>query len=123
MSIMLTSPTGDAVDTVTADDISTDGVGVAESPGIDTTLPAVVVDDEPLAPAIDFSSLPPADYELALTSYGAEGIPLRLTIREDSGSLVVELVRFNAIDLPMELRVEEISYSGNRSPWATAVGK
>ena len=114
-----TISTGDAVDTVTADDISTDSVAAAKSPGIDATLPAVIVDDEPIAPAIDFSSLPPADYELALTSYGAEGIPLALTIREDSGSLVVELVRFNAIDRPMELRVEEISYSGNRSPWAT----
>jgi len=110
-----TSPADDAVEAVTVDD----SIAQKESSGVDATLPEVIVNDDPIAPAIDFSSLPPADFELSLSSYGATGTSLALTIREDGAAVVIDLVRFNEIDRPMELRIEEIGYSGNRSPWAT----
>ncbi len=118
-----TTAVSDAVNAVPAEDIAEDLVeeiaAPIESPGFDAQPTDVVVEDEAVVPAVDFSSLPPADYELALSSYGAMGFPLALTIREDGNAVVIDVVRFNEIDRPMELRVEEISYSGNRSPWAT----
>lgn len=112
-------PGNTAVDTAASEATQENTAAPVKGAGVDISLPEVIIDEEPIALAVDFSSLPPADYELALSSYGASSVPLALTIREDSDDVVIDLLRFNAIDQPMELRIEEISHSGNRSPWAT----
>ena len=73
--------------------------------------------NEPLIP--DFASLPPADFEVFLISTAAAIEPLEITLREGGGGVTVDLVRSGNIDLPLSLRLEEIAYSGNRSPWTT----
>jgi len=68
---------------------------------------------------VDYSTLPPADFEIALAAFDVAGSQLRLSLREDNGAAIIDLVRDFGIDLALDLRIEEVSYSGNRSPWAS----
>jgi hypothetical protein len=72
-----------------------------------------------IEPLIDFSTLPPPTATLAITP-GDDGPSSRsITLREDGAGATIDLLR-TAVDTPLTLRVEEVSYSGNRSPWAAA---
>jgi hypothetical protein len=42
---------------------------------------------------------------------------LGLTLREGEDELAVDLVRQSDIDVPLSVRLEEVGYSGNVSPW------
>jgi len=77
------------------------------------------IEEEQEVPLVDFSTLPPADYEIALSALDVALSQLRLSLREDSGAAIIDLVRDFDIDLALDLRIEEVSYSGNRSPWAS----
>ncbi|MCH8135296.1 MAG: hypothetical protein IIB77_04875, partial [Proteobacteria bacterium] len=44
---------------------------------------------------------------------------LKLSLREDNGAKIIDLVHDTDIHLALDLRIEEVSYSGNRSPWAS----
>jgi serine/threonine protein kinase len=92
---------------------------VVESAGNDETLPESVVEEEPLVPGIDFSTLPPPDFEVVLPTTGESVATLAVTLREDGASVVIDLIRSVNIDFPIELLIEEVGYSGNRSPWAS----
>jgi serine/threonine protein kinase len=81
--------------------------------------PEPTVEAEPAIPLVDFSTLPPADFEIALAALGDAQTQLKLALREDSGATIIDLVRDIEIDLALDLRIEEVSYSGNRSPWAS----
>lgn len=77
---------------------------------------------EPIAPfqpelVTDFSSLPPADIEMTLARKNRDSVPVVVTLREDNGAVTVDLLRTDSLDFPLKLRIEEVSYSGNRSPW------
>ncbi len=41
-----------------------------------------------------------------------------VTLREDGARVTIDLIRDN-VELPLTLRLEEVDYSGNRSPWAS----
>jgi serine/threonine protein kinase len=63
--------------------------------------------------------LPPADVEVNLNNSSVEPAPVAVTLREDGGPTLVDVRRSGNLDLPLRLRVEEVGYTGNRSPWAS----
>lgn len=73
----------------------------------------------PAVPLVDFSTLPPADYEVALVNGGSTPSSISVTIREDAAPVVVDLVRSGTTQLALAARIEEVGHSGNRSPWST----
>jgi hypothetical protein len=77
--------------------------------------PAAVVPREPL---VDFSKLPPPT---VIVSVAAEGVPPSTTpviLREDGDAVIVDFVRGDDLSLPLTLRLEEVGFTGNTSPWA-----
>jgi hypothetical protein len=67
---------------------------------------------------VDFSTLPPADAELGLAFNGTAVRTANVTLREDDGPILIDLLRTD-VELPLTLRLEEVGFSGNRSPWST----
>jgi serine/threonine protein kinase len=65
---------------------------------------------------VDFAALPPATVEIPLALPGTVRTELDLTLREDEPPAIVDLVRRNIAD-ELVVRLEEIGFSGNRSPW------
>ena len=82
-------------------------------------MPELIAEEEPVMPAFDLETLPPADFEVALAALGANLMPLDVSLRENGAPIVIEMIRTNNTDLPLDVRVEEVGYSGNRSPWAS----
>ncbi len=39
-------------------------------------------------------------------------------LREDDGPVTVDFIRGGGLDLPLALKLDEVGFSGNRSPWA-----
>lgn len=80
-------------------------------------LAETVVELEP-APLIDFSRLPPPDAEIRIDGSGTAAESLTVTLREERAPFVLDLVR-DDVSLPLTVRIEEVGFSGNRSPWGT----
>ena len=81
--------------------------------------PPFVPPAEPEAELVDFSELPDADVEIRIRP-GGSGAGLRsLALREGDDPLVIDFVRAGQIDTPLALRIDEVGFSGNRSPWRT----
>ena len=68
---------------------------------------------------IDFSTLPPADVEVPIYPGSSNAVLRSVTLREDGEPFIVDFVRSGPVDLPLMLRIEEVGFSGNRSPWRT----
>ena len=68
---------------------------------------------------IDFSTLPPPSVVVSLPAAGAPRSEVDLTIREDQGDVIVDFVRDTIVGEPLTLRLEEVGFSGNLSPWGT----
>jgi len=66
---------------------------------------------------IDFSNLPPATVEVPLAFPGSVRSELDLTLRENDAPAIVDLIRDSNIGEELVVKLEEISFSGNRSPW------
>jgi serine/threonine protein kinase len=71
-----------------------------------------------LEPLVDFSKLPPPSAELRLTSGQGQPGVVTVRLREDGAGATVDLVRENT-DMALSLRLEEVGFSGSRSPWAS----
>ncbi|NIS89219.1 MAG: protein kinase [Woeseiaceae bacterium] len=69
-------------------------------------------------PLVDFARLPPPTAEILLGQGGQEAESISVRLREDDRTATVDLVRSDAT-FPLTLRLEEIGFSGNRSPWVT----
>ena len=82
----------------------------------ETGIDAVSVEDAVVP--IDFSGLPPADVDVSLIPTLNDSSPVFVTLREDGGTAVVDLLRTDSLALPLRLRIEEVAFSGNRSPWS-----
>lgn len=67
---------------------------------------------------MDFSTLPSPDVEISIARGSFETDVKSVTLREDSRPVVVDFLRPGPLDLPMTLRIEEVGFSGNRSPWS-----
>ena len=81
------------------------------------------ISDEPVAGPdpmlVDFAALPPPTEIIPFTPGGRAGPPVNIAIREDSSDIVIDFVRGSGLAVPMTLRLEEVGFSGNHSPWAS----
>ena len=69
-------------------------------------------------PLIDFSRLPPATAELRIAQNGETVESITVRLREDRGPTTIDLVRGD-VGFPLTVRIEEVGFSGNRSPWVS----
>jgi hypothetical protein len=79
---------------------------------------AILEPEEFIEPLVDFSLLPAPTAEVPIALRSNSVASTTVTLREDSRSATVDLVREN-VEFPLTLRIEEVRFSGNRSPWAT----
>lgn len=94
------------------------GSSIYDPNAIGSAVEANNLDAPGAPPVIDFSTLPPADVQVSLVQTGNGRKPVEIRLREDSAPVTVDLMRTGALELPLRLRLEEVAYSGNRSPWA-----
>jgi serine/threonine protein kinase len=69
-------------------------------------------------PLVDFSTLPPPTAVISVGLGGEFPNSVTVTLREGGRNVTVDLVR-DEIEFPRTLRLEEVSYSGNRPPWVS----
>jgi len=91
-----------------------DTSAVVEEPIVDE---APVVGPESML--VDFSTLPPATEIIPFSPGGGTSKPVNIAIREDGPNVIIDFVRGSNLATPMNLRLEEVGFSGNRSPWAS----
>ncbi len=73
---------------------------------------------EVLPPLVDFSLLPRPTAEIYIRMQGVVAKSTYVTLREGRAPATIDLIRED-VTLPLTLRLEEVDYSGNRSPWAS----
>jgi hypothetical protein len=81
----------------------------------------LIEQEEPLPvaePLVDFSALPPADLEVPFMMGSASAQNFKTRLREDDVPVIVDFIRSGGLDLPLALKLDEVGFSGNRSPWA-----
>ena len=66
---------------------------------------------------VDFSTLPPATEIIPFSSNVRSVTPVNIAIREDGPEVIIDFVRGSNLSTPINLRLEEVGFSGNRSPW------
>ena len=66
---------------------------------------------------IDLAELALPDLEILVDPASFRTQTESVTLREDGPSVIVEIARAEPLELPMTLRLEEVGFSGNRSPW------
>lgn len=66
----------------------------------------------------DYALLPPPTAELSLATNGKSPQSVTVRLRENGQTASVDLVR-DRVEFPMTLRLEEVGFSGNRSPWVS----
>lgn len=71
------------------------------------------------APLVDFSKLPPPTAEVRFSLGAAASGPTRVVLQEDGEPVLLDFVREGDLNAPLALRLEEVGFSGNRSPWAS----
>jgi len=85
----------------------------------ETIAPIVIPEPEEFVePLVDFSLLPAPSAEVSVVLRSNVVASTTVTLREDKPSKTVDLVR-DDVEFPLTLRIEEVRFSGNRSPWAT----
>jgi len=67
---------------------------------------------------VNFSALPPPTEVIPFSPGGKNPTPVNIAIREDGPVVIIDFVRGSNLSVPMTLRLEEVGFSGNRSPWA-----
>ena len=72
-------------------------------------------------PVVVTETMQPATHALTLSRSGVPTQKLGITLREGAGPAIVDLHRTEGIGVPLALRIEEVGFSGNRSPGS--VGK
>ena len=78
-----------------------------------------IAEEAPPEPLVDFSLLPAADVEIPFTLGRKAGESFKIALREDSEDVVVDFVRSNGLGVPLVLKLDEVGFSGNRSPWGS----
>ena len=66
---------------------------------------------------IDLSKLVTPDLEIIIDPTSSPAPPSSVTLVEDGRAVIVEIVRPEPLEEPLTLRLEEVGFSGNRSPW------
>ena len=67
---------------------------------------------------VDFSALPPPTEVIPFSPTGRNPTPVNIAVREDGPVVIIDFVRGSGLSVPLTLRLEEVGFSGNRSPWA-----
>ncbi len=101
-----------AGDETLVDDSDDETLVVESSDGI-----APAEEQAPIEELIDFSNLPIATVQVQLAFPGTVRTELDLILREDEAPAIVDLVRSSNIEEVLVVKLEEVSFSGNRSPW------
>jgi serine/threonine protein kinase len=83
---------------------------------VQETLEEIPVEAPP--PLVDFSLLPRPTAEIHIRMHGVVAKSTSVTLREGRAPATIDLIRED-VALPLTLRLEEVDYSGNRSPWAS----
>ena len=78
---------------------------------------AIPEPEEFVEPLVDFSLLPAPSAEVSVSLRNNVVASTAVTLREDGSPATVDLIR-DDVGFPLTLRVEEVRFSGNRSPWA-----
>jgi len=78
---------------------------------------SATADTEPDIELLDLAEVAPADLEIRIDPASFQPVARSVTLREDSRSVSVDILRPEPLDLPMTLRLDEVGFSGNRSPW------
>jgi hypothetical protein len=97
--------TEEATDTAVADDPALSDTAATEAVAVAA------------APQIDFSLLPPPDLVVMIGAAGTPSFDGALSLTEDAAPAIVDFVRTSDLLSTLKLRLEEVSYSGNGSPW------
>jgi hypothetical protein len=71
------------------------------------------------ADLVDFSTLPPPSAIVNFSMSGPVGAPTKVNLLEDAGPVIVDFIRDGDLATALTLRLEEVGFSGNRSPWAS----
>ena len=75
--------------------------------------------EPPREPLIDFSKLPRADLEVPFKLGAVAAGNFTTRLREDGRPVIVDFVRSSGLGAPLMLKLEEVGFSGNRSPWGS----
>ena len=110
LAAVIEEPVADVETVVDAEDTPIDlPIAIAED----------AVEDVPVeiaVPLVDFSLLPPPTTELRIDLSSTVVDSTSVTLREDRRGATIDLIRRD-FDLPLTLRLEEVGFSGNHSPW------
>jgi hypothetical protein len=63
--------------------------------------------------------LPPPSAIVNISLDGPVGAPVKIVLLEDADPVILDFVRDGDLNSALTLRLEEIGFSGNRSPWAS----
>lgn len=66
---------------------------------------------------VDYSKLAVADAVVQVSLAAGASDSLSITLREDGRPIIVDFVREGDLSSALKLRLEEIAYTGSRSPW------
>ena len=80
---------------------------------------APIVSEPPREPLVDFSTLPRADIEVPFELGTVSASNFNVRLREDGRPVIVDFVRSSGLGSPLILKLEEVGFSGNRSPWSS----
>jgi serine/threonine protein kinase len=97
-------------------DDETPASALDEQPDSQESLAASVPLEEPL---VDFSTLPQASLEVPFALGKASATDFRVRLREDDTPVIVDFVRSGQLGAPLVLKLDEVGFSGNRSPWGS----
>jgi hypothetical protein len=88
---------------------------------VEETMVEVEAVETPAPPAklVDFSTLPAPTTIARFSVNGPAGDPTRVVLREDSAPVIVDFIREGDVKTELQLRLDEVGFSGNRSPWAS----
>jgi hypothetical protein len=73
--------------------------------------------EAPVEAEVDFAAMLPATLTVGLAANGQVASEVDLTIREGTDATTIDLVRMTNILEPYTVLLEEIGFTGNRSPW------
>ena len=99
------------VDEPVAEAIEEDAIEV-----MDEVEPAPI---EPELNLVDYSKLPAPNAIVTFSMDGRGADPTRVILHEDGDPVLVDFIREGDVSAALTLRLEEVGFSGNRSPWAS----